>query len=272
MEVTRGSRHLPAGSRTLTMAEDAGEADALVEAVQRARQVEPGCTAKRAHELLALDGVSTSLAQVKKACSRATNGVVLCKPSPRPKQAAKEVVPSAVARTACAAQVNSTSALWCATASTPTATASPGLEPLDSAAAAAAATAALPAREVQRLASSESLSLVRADNATGYEGVSFEPARCAELARPFRARRILEGGATKHLGYFSSALEAALGYARALGSKSSRTAAAEAAQRLPAEPSPAGAARKRKRKKSTARSNEDDIASSVLDSLANATP
>ena len=87
---------------------------------------------------------------------------------------------------------------------------------------------ARPAKELRRQAKKEKLTLVPAANDTGFEGVAFEPARCAELCKPFRARLSLEDGYVRHLGYFASKEEAALGYARALGSNASKDAAAAA--------------------------------------------
>lgn len=104
-----------------------------------------------------------------------------------------------------------------------------GPEGCAAAAAAAAATAAsksiMTEEEAQRLAASEGLVLLTADNPTGYKGVY-------ESQGKFTARLILtrgRGGKRQHLGSFSSAVEAALAYARHLGPEGCAAAVAAAA-------------------------------------------
>ena len=237
--ITQGRDELRASGLTIMDTTDDG--DQLVDAVLRARQANPGCTAKEAYALIIEHGwAAASLAQIKKACSRATSGVVLKQAPTKPKAAAAHAVGLASATV----EKPNTALLpppkaKAATGPSEGMKISPPLladvqlsclldAPLEIAAAAAAAAVAMTGQEVRRLAKKEKLKLTSANTDAGYEGVTFEPARCAELCKPFRARQQLEAGAVRHLGYYSSALEAALGYARALGSEASAAAAAAA--------------------------------------------
>ena len=68
--------------------------------------------------------------------------------------------------------------------------------------------------EARRLAAAKGLSLVPAENATGWKGVSHD--NRPGLSKPFQAA--MKQGSERHsLGSFSSAAEAALAYARHLG-------------------------------------------------------
>ena len=78
--------------------------------------------------------------------------------------------------------------------------------------------------EAERLAAEEGLVMVFADTATGYKGVY---SNNNSISRPFQAQ-IWQGGKMKSLGYFASAAEAALAYARQLGPEAERCAAASA--------------------------------------------
>ena len=80
--------------------------------------------------------------------------------------------------------------------------------------------------EARRLAAGEGLQLVPADNATGFKGIS------KVSGKPFQAR-IWQGGKKRSLGYYASAAEAALAYARHLG-----PAGCAAALAPPAAPEP----------------------------------
>ena len=80
--------------------------------------------------------------------------------------------------------------------------------------------------EVQRLAHNEGLSLVTADNSTGYKGV------CKSHGK-FQAQCYQEGR-SECLGSFSSAAEAALAYARHLGPAGCAAATAPPAATQPA--------------------------------------
>ena len=81
-------------------------------------------------------------------------------------------------------------------------------------------------------AEAEGLTLVKADNTTGYFGVSHQPGK----TKPFQAQ-VKRGGKDVRLGYFPTAEEAALCVAR---SPEGRAAAAEraAAERARATPVP----------------------------------
>ena len=98
---------------------------------------------------------------------------------------------------------------------------------------AAAATAALEpapmtAAEAHAAAASKLLALVRAENATGFKGVSHSVAVSA--SKPFIAK-LWHGGRTANLGNFATAEEAALAVARFLGPEGVAAALAAAAQR-----------------------------------------
>ena len=78
-------------------------------------------------------------------------------------------------------------------------------------------------RSALRAAASEGLTLVRAsDNATGFRGVKHGERR----SKPFKAERRRERKKDL-LGYFTTAEEAALAYARELGVDGSKAAAAQ---------------------------------------------
>ena len=68
-----------------------------------------------------------------------------------------------------------------------------------------------------RDAASAGLTLVRADNATGFRGVYHNE----RYSKPFKAR-LRRGGKLEILGCHATAEEAALAYARALGSEDSK--------------------------------------------------
>lgn len=75
----------------------------------------------------------------------------------------------------------------------------------------------------------EGLALVRRDaGKTGFKGVAFKPSACALLCKPYKVH-YREGDRIEHLGYFASAEEGALAYARRLGPEASSAAAAAAA-------------------------------------------
>ena len=81
----------------------------------------------------------------------------------------------------------------------------------------------------ERLAAAEGLSLVPADNPTGFKGVSY----CgSNQSRPYKAQ-VKQGGVNRSLGTFAIAAEAALAYARHLG-----PAGCAAALAPPAAPEP----------------------------------
>ena len=84
------------------------------------------------------------------------------------------------------------------------------------------------AAEAQAAAAEEGLSLVRAENSTGFKYVRRDP---KSVSKPFKAE-LRHGGRFEYLGYFATAEEAALAIARFLGPK--RVAAALA----PAAPKP----------------------------------
>ena len=66
--------------------------------------------------------------------------------------------------------------------------------------------------EAHAAAAAEGLTLLRAENATGFKGVS----RGGSVSKPFQAN-LYNAGRTNHLGYFATAEEAALAVARFLG-------------------------------------------------------
>ena len=68
--------------------------------------------------------------------------------------------------------------------------------------------------EAERLAAEEGLTLLQADNGTGWKGICYKG---SGRSKPFWAW-ISEGGVHRSLGYYSTAAEAALAYvARRLG-------------------------------------------------------
>ena len=71
---------------------------------------------------------------------------------------------------------------------------------------------AMTAAEAHAAAAAEGLTLLRAENATGFKGVS----RGGSVSKPFQAN-LYNAGRTNHLGYFATAEEAALAVARFLG-------------------------------------------------------
>ena len=77
----------------------------------------------------------------------------------------------------------------------------------------AAEPAPMTAEEAHAAAAAEGLTLVRAENPTGFKGVS-SPA--APPSKPFKAQ-LWRGGRTESLGVFATAEEAALAVARFLG-------------------------------------------------------
>lgn len=81
------------------------------------------------------------------------------------------------------------------------------------------------AAEALELADSEGLTLLRSNNTTGYKGVSFNPTR---FSRPYCLQAQISRGQTT-LGYFASAEEAALFYARHPEVRAKKEAAAAAA-------------------------------------------
>ena len=112
--------------------------------------------------------------------------------------------------------------------------------------AAVAAAAASPApppmttEEALRLAEAEGLTLVRSESSrTGYKGVSFKSGK----PKPYHAE-VRRGGKPVTLGYFATAEEAALIYARALEEERAAAAAAVAPPPMPgaavAEGAPTG--------------------------------
>ena len=66
--------------------------------------------------------------------------------------------------------------------------------------------------EALKLAMDEGLTLLRANNMSGYKGVTKE--KSGRYRNPF-AVQICVGGGYKHLGHFATVEEAALAYARA---------------------------------------------------------
>ena len=78
------------------------------------------------------------------------------------------------------------------------------------------------AAEAIAAAAGEGLTLVRADNATGFRGVCHHEKRSS---KPFQAR-LKRGGKREHLGNYATAEEAALAVARKLGPEGSKAAAA----------------------------------------------
>ena len=95
------------------------------------------------------------------------------------------------------------------------------------------------AQRALRAAASEGLPLVRSENAAGFKGVTHHEK--ASKSKPFQAKHC-HGGKKRSLGYFASAEEAALAYARELGPEDSKTAAAEAEPAMTAEQVVAAAA------------------------------
>ena len=97
----------------------------------------------------------------------------------------------------------------------------------------AAAAAPLTSEEARQQAQAEKLTLVVADNNTGYFGVQLRPG----LSKPYQAR-VRRGGKQVSQGYFTTAEEAALCVARTPeGRAAARRAAAEEGQgALPAVP------------------------------------
>ena len=81
---------------------------------------------------------------------------------------------------------------------------------------------------VLRVAAREGLTLVRADNATGFRGVARNEKACK--SKPYQAY-LNHNRKQQHLGYYATAEEAALAYARALGPEGSKAAAAFAQHR-----------------------------------------
>jgi len=71
------------------------------------------------------------------------------------------------------------------------------------------------AAEAHAAAAAEGLALVRAENPTGFKGVSHDQ-RPAQSRKPFKAQ-LRHDGCTNHLGTFATAEEAALAVARFLG-------------------------------------------------------
>ena len=98
--------------------------------------------------------------------------------------------------------------------------------PAQAAAAAPPAPPPLTAEEALRQAQAEGLTLLRSDNSTGYKGVAFNS---NTKGKPYQAK-VRRGGKTVHLGYFTTAEEAALSIAR--------TPEARAAAAAPPEPPP----------------------------------
>jgi len=93
----------------------------------------------------------------------------------------------------------------------------------------------LTAEEALRRAEAEELTLQRSDgNSTGYKGVAFNS---SSKINPYKAE-VRRGGKTVHLGYFTTAEEAALSYAR--------TPEAQVAAAAPPEPPPMTAEEARK--------------------------
>ena len=76
----------------------------------------------------------------------------------------------------------------------------------------AAEPAPMTAAEAHAAAAAEGLALLRAENATGFKGVS----RSNTISKPFKAE-LWRAGRKRNLGYFATAEEAALAVARALG-------------------------------------------------------
>ena len=104
---------------------------------------------------------------------------------------------------------------------------------------AAAATAALEpapmtAAEAHAAAAAAGLALVRAENATGFKGVT----RNDRYSKPFQAQ-VRHGGHKKHLGAFTTAEEAALAIARFLAPPAAEAAPAAPPVAPPAPPAPA---------------------------------
>ena len=100
------------------------------------------------------------------------------------------------------------------------------LGPLSSAAAAekeaALDTSPISDAEVQKRAEAQGLTLVPSRRSTGYQGVQFLEGR---TSKPYRAQVGSKVGRIKILGYFKTAAEAALCYARHLGPAKSASAA-----------------------------------------------
>ena len=79
------------------------------------------------------------------------------------------------------------------------------------------------AEEALRLAETEGLTLLKANNVSGYKGVYFNSS--VNRAKPYRVK-VTRGGIKVQLGYFATAEEAALCYARASAAKAAAAAAA----------------------------------------------
>ena len=88
---------------------------------------------------------------------------------------------------------------------------------LQPAAQGAAAAPPLTSEEVLQQVQAEGLTLVVADNKTGYLGVHLKPGK----PKPYQAR-VWRGGKDVHLGYFATAEEAALCVARSLEGQAAR--------------------------------------------------
>ena len=92
---------------------------------------------------------------------------------------------------------------------------------------------------VLRAATREGLTLVRAENATGFKGVCRNEK--TSKSKPFQAQ-LKRGGKRGYLGLYATAEEAALAYARELGPEGSKAAAAVAEPAMTAEQAEAAAA------------------------------
>ena len=90
-------------------------------------------------------------------------------------------------------------------------------------AASAAERPPMTAEKVVRQAEAEGLTLVKADNISGYTGVSFER---NYRAKPYQAKVQCRGGTQVVLGYFATAEEAALSIARTAEGRVAASAAA----------------------------------------------
>jgi myo-inositol-hexaphosphate 3-phosphohydrolase len=98
----------------------------------------------------------------------------------------------------------------------------------------AAAAAPLRSEEARQQAQAEKLTLLRADNSSGYFGVHLNPGR----PKPYLAR-VKRGGKNEYLGHFATAEEAALCVARSPEGRAAagRAAAGGSQNTLPAVPS-----------------------------------
>ena len=74
------------------------------------------------------------------------------------------------------------------------------------------------AEEALRLAETEGLTLLKANNVSGYKGVYFNSS--VNRAKPYRVK-VTRGGIKVQLGYFATAEEAALCYAKTVAEQSS---------------------------------------------------